>query len=381
MNESEEQYHLNNLEQDKIIWKGGIGKDFMGYQPYFRRFITFFRKGVKDRFTIDDLHTDIFNELAEIDIKKVMNQLKYHGAKINEEEQNGKLVYKLQDLGSFLNSLSFQHQWSRDYSITELRAIEDSVKEELEKNRKEKHKALIEQDVLRPTMPLSEKIADLIRRREIFSNRRKKLPFIRVYNDLIQSNEASFKMGESVPIPDNIYIEGTGTPSDEYIITAGLKQICTYNLYIELFDLKLKELNDLELSELQSSKKESKQQTGFNLGFSEPQLEALHQALIDKGYLDKNTKQAHFKNAFNGKELIDFEPLKWKVPTKGAIFIKYYFGDEKNFWSKWKFLFMPARYTTLLSQSIKKNDTFNQVTKEITIIDTSIKNIDCIDSK
>lgn len=62
-------------------------------------------------------------------------------------------------------------------------------------------------------------------------------------------------------------------------------------------------------------------QTGFNLGYSETQLKALHKALICNNFLDNQTKEAHFINAFNGKVLINFERLKWidLSPTRKEI--------------------------------------------------------------
>ena len=59
---------------------------------------------------------------------------------------------------------------------------------------------------------------------------------------------------------------------------------------------------------------------GFNLGYSETQLKALHKALTDNNFLDNQTKEAHFINAFNGEVLTNFEKLKWidKTPKNNA---------------------------------------------------------------
>jgi hypothetical protein len=55
---------------------------------------------------------------------------------------------------------------------------------------------------------------------------------------------------------------------------------------------------------------------GFNLGYTDTQLTALHKALIDNNFLDSQTEKAHFINAFNGKELTNFEKLKWIDKTQ-----------------------------------------------------------------
>ncbi len=75
-----------------------------------------------------------------------------------------------------------------------------------------------------------------------------------------------------------------------------------------------------EMDSYVSTPTPKKQQTGFNLGYSETQLIALHKALIDNNFLNNQTKEAHFINAFNGKVLTNFEKLKWidKTPKNNA---------------------------------------------------------------
>lgn len=106
---------------------------------------------------------------------------------------------------------------------------------------------------------------------------------------------------------------------------------------------------------------------GFDLGYTDTQLENLHGELIKGKFLDGNTKLDHFKNAFNGKILVDFEPLNWSVPTMGAVFF-FYFTNKKPEWTKYKHLFEPANYKQLLSQS-KGIGTFDYLT---TILDKII---------
>lgn len=132
---------------------------------------------------------------------------------------------------------------------------------------------------------------------------------------------------------------------------------------------------------LSAKKKFVEQQTGFNLGYSETQLEALYKALIDGNFLFSNCNLDHFKNAFDGSVLKDYLPLKWKEPTKGSIFIRYHFSDERHFWVKSNILFEKANYKQLLSQSKKSNNTFDTVTNDIKMIDILIKKVVNIDSK
>jgi hypothetical protein len=73
----------------------------------------------------------------------------------------------------------------------------------------------------------------------------------------------------------------------------------------------------VETNEIRDSKKiQPAEQTGFNLGYSETQLKALHKALMDKNFLDNQTEEAHFINAFNGEGLTNFEKLKWIDETQ-----------------------------------------------------------------
>lgn len=120
---------------------------------------------------------------------------------------------------------------------------------------------------------------------------------------------------------------------------------------------------------------------GFNLvGYSIEQLTSLHKALIDKKYLKDNAPLKHFINAFNGKELEDFEPLKWKSKTMGAIFIHYFLRKSETHWKDTQHILEPANYKQLLSQ-ILKNNKFQDCTNELNIIEKQIKLLTIIDSQ
>jgi hypothetical protein len=72
--------------------------------------------------------------------------------------------------------------------------------------------------------------------------------------------------------------------------------------------------------------------TGFNLGYTDTQLETLHGKLIEGKFLDRNTKSKDFKNAFNGEVLAEgFKPLKWlKKDTVLSLFIALL--NHENHW-------------------------------------------------
>lgn len=81
---------------------------------------------------------------------------------------------------------------------------------------------------------------------------------------------------------------------------------------------------------------------GFNLGLTEEQLKALHQQLMDKKFLSKNTSTKHFINAFNGEVLKDFERLEWhKSIVVLTIFIGAIdsFKEQENKWQKTQLVF------------------------------------------
>lgn len=112
---------------------------------------------------------------------------------------------------------------------------------------------------------------------------------------------------------------------------------------------------------------------GYNLGFSEEQLNKLYFMLIEAEFLSTNTKLSHFINAFNGGLLCDdFEAIKWKNKTKGAIFIKHYFGDGGKHWHKCIHLFEKANYKQLLSQSNRVNNTLSLVIEKLITIDKAV---------
>ncbi|MFD2519885.1 hypothetical protein [Emticicia soli] len=114
---------------------------------------------------------------------------------------------------------------------------------------------------------------------------------------------------------------------------------------------------------------------GYDLGFSEEQLNNLYFRLIEAGFLSTTTKLLYFINAFNGKVLCeDFEVIKWKSKTKGAIFIKHYLVDEEAFWQRYDYLFEKGSYKQLLNQSMNVNNTYNKFSMELLNIDKMISN-------
>ncbi len=71
-------------------------------------------------------------------------------------------------------------------------------------------------------------------------------------------------------------------------------------------------LDDLLLSKQTMKKSSPQHQKGFDLGFSDKQLEKLYNELKEHRFIDIETNSKHFINAFNGKDLEEgFKPLKW----------------------------------------------------------------------
>ena len=83
--------------------------------------------------------------------------------------------------------------------------------------------------------------------------------------------------------------------------------------------LDLELMNTLQNRKPASSKSDISD-TGFKLDYSEEQLTALHTALMNDNFLEKDSNLGHFKNAFNGQVLTKFKPLKWidKTPKNNA---------------------------------------------------------------
>ena len=100
---------------------------------------------------------------------------------------------------------------------------------------------------------------------------------------------------------------------------------------------------------------------GYDLGLDNTQLKTLHRKLIEGTFLDGNTKLGHLINAFNGEVLVNFEPLKWTNPTMGAVFFFHVKKTKNTEWTKYSYLFEPANYKQLLSQS-RGNGTFENLT-------------------
>lgn len=79
--------------------------------------------------------------------------------------------------------------------------------------------------------------------------------------------------------------------------------------------------------------------TGFNLGYTDTQLETLRTALIDSKFLDSNTQLEDFKNAFSGEVLAeDFKPLKW-IKNKSVLSLFVGLLNQENKWKIAKSVF------------------------------------------
>ena len=102
---------------------------------------------------------------------------------------------------------------------------------------------------------------------------------------------------------------------------------------------------------------------GYDLGLSEPQLETLHRKLIDGIFLDGNTKLEHFKNAFNGNVLVDFEQLKWKKNYYASIFVTHHI-EHRTPWQVAERVFNNGSHTSLKS---------GYYSKSLTLSDNQIK--------
>ncbi|MES2519309.1 MAG: hypothetical protein V4585_14435 [Bacteroidota bacterium] len=71
------------------------------------------------------------------------------------------------------------------------------------------------------------------------------------------------------------------------------------------------------------------EETGYNLGYSDTQLETLYGKLIGN-YLDKNTQLEDFKNSFNGEVLAEGKRLKWiGSKTVLSLFVGLLIHDNK----------------------------------------------------
>ena len=126
---------------------------------------------------------------------------------------------------------------------------------------------------------------------------------------------------------------------------------------------------------------------GFNLGYSETQLKALHKALTDNNFLDNETEEAHFINAFNGEVLTNFRKLKWIDETQRthhvSIHTVFQLLDSCKINLKGEYNIIPEVRETIKDifendfgniQS-KYNDFVSLKTPRHTLIDSIIKNL------
>lgn len=116
---------------------------------------------------------------------------------------------------------------------------------------------------------------------------------------------------------------------EKVYITGGFLELLKDIFYLRLTTLD-NVIKELEPKNTKTGKPQE-QPKGYYLGLSVPQLKTLHALLIGK-FLDSNTSIDHFKNAFNGEELKDFEPLKW-IGSKAVLSL---FVGLLNHDNKWK---------------------------------------------
>ena len=84
-------------------------------------------------------------------------------------------------------------------------------------------------------------------------------------------------------------------------------------------------IEKIKKQEEATSKEEKK---GFDLGLDKPQLDSLHNALIEQKLLVK-CEFKHFENAFNNEVLAeDFKQLKWRVQYYASIFVRHYIEHD-----------------------------------------------------
>jgi hypothetical protein len=189
----------------------------------------------------------------------------------------------------------------------------------------------------------------------------------KLINDLSEEEEKAFNFNMARPFKEH------STKQRKEILKL-------YKPRFEGIPLDLDLMNTIQNRKPASSKK-NKIDTGFNLGYTDTQLTALHKALIDNNFLDSQTKKTHFINAFNGKKLTsNFKQLDWFDYTRGAIFISYFLRKHRNFWSATEHLLVKASYKTLLSQS-KGNSTFETVSKELDSVQKQINLLTDINSQ
>lgn len=211
---------------------------------------------------------------------------------------------------------------------------------------------------------------DLLIKLEMFSKEQVKEQIMIAYNIQVQEfQDWEFRKG--------VYVEyyntmesiskslGSYTPNGYYDIYR-LKWLFISACFSKFYKVTLDRYFPEQLEQtIQPPQRKNKAVTGFDLGFNDDtKLETLYHVLIAEQFLHHSTKVEHFINAFNGKELIDFKPLKWNEPTKGAIVFFFFSKQKKTPWESNKHLFEPANYKQLLSQS-RGNGTFETLKKEL----------------
>lgn len=88
--------------------------------------------------------------------------------------------------------------------------------------------------------------------------------------------------------------------------------------------------------------KTDRKATGYYINLTDDQLTELYQKLVDARFL-KPTNADHFVNAFNGKELVSFERIKWVKNVYANLFVRINIADAENpqdgFWQRAEQLF------------------------------------------
>lgn len=297
--------------------------------------------------TLYDLRVKFFHSLEEIEIERLLNSLtKYGGVKLERKKVDGERLFRLEvSEDSVFRNENYIQRFSGNLTKDELSAIVNKAQENANRDSKQFIINQIEKEIL-PLYTPSEYV-------EVLKNERNK--YLEILNrhyyqinypkEMIEYLHDMSRMKRKIRVEYGVIFLGKVT--EELALLSGLQNAYYFKLFVDCLNDKI---NKLE----KPSKPNQSEQTGFNLGFSESQLEALHQALIDKGYLDKNTKQAHFKNAFNSKELIDFEPLKWidksttrpQLPNAQTLYeFLFLLGikDDLNLYQKIKNVFVPIK--------------------------------------
>lgn len=154
---------------------------------------------------------------------------------------------------------------------------------------------------------------------------RETLKKIAKYNSIIEDILTEEIMDYSVD--QNKFDSVKARFNDRNSLLLGMKNI--FETYIFGINLRIEELRDMPQHKPATSKEEKK---GFDLGLDKPQLESLHNTLIEQKLLVK-CEFKHFENAFNSEVLAeDFKQLKW---NKSKAVLSLFVG-LLNHGNKWK---------------------------------------------